>query len=193
MNIQDLSDAERAVVLAMRGQQNAAPAAAPGEAPEPGQRAWGEFAPPNPPTVTRLRSPQEIVAKQLGNVQAVGQQNFLAGIRTPRKDPIQAAIAGQAAYEAKMRDPAVLKRREEKLRKTDINEWAIMTETLGSQRFVEGIVARRAKVERFWSAFQPLLGQHLQRIDAMPSVTDADRERKMVENVRGLRALKGRA
>jgi len=92
-----------------------------------------------------------------------------------------------------MRDPNVLKRRETQLRKTDINTWAINAETIGANRLVEGVVARRAKVERFWGAWQPLLTQHLQRIDTLPNVTDADRERRMVENLRGLRALKGRA
>ena len=104
----------------------------------------------------------------------------------------QAGIDAQAAYEAKMRDRAVLKRRVDGLRKSSMAEWAIMAETIGAQNLVQGVVARRAKVERFWGAYLPMLNTHLSRIDALPNVTDADRERRMVENLRGLRALKGK-
>lgn len=144
-------------------------------------------------TVQRLKPPTEIVQKMLGNMQAVGQQNYLRGVQTPKKDPIQAAIAAQAAYEAKMRDPAVLRRREQGLRKTDSQTWFQMTSQLGANRIVEGVVARQQKIEQFWQAWGPLLSQHLQRIDALPNVTDADRERRMLENLRGLKSLKGRA
>ena len=193
MTLEQLSQEERALILQMRARQAQEPAAPPGVEPAPGQRRFGEFPPPNPPTVVRVRSAQEIVTKQLNNIQAVGQTNYLAGITSPKKDPIQAAIAAQGAYEAKMRDPAVLARRVTGLRKSSMAEWAINAETIGAQRLVEGVMARRAKVERFWQAFQPLLSQHLQRIDGLANVTDADRERRMVENLRGLKALKGRA
>lgn len=191
MTLDDLTPEERDLILSRRAAQAASPAAPPGAEPAPGQRAWGTPPPPNPPTVQRLKPPEEIVQKQVDNLQAVGQQNYSRGITTPRKDPIAAAIAAQPHYEAKMRDPQVLKRREVGLRKTNMNEWATMAETLGAQRLVEGVVQRRHKVERFWSAFHPRLLQHLQRIDSLPNVTDADRERRMLENLRGLKSLKG--
>ena len=50
----------------------------------------------------------------------------------------------------------------------------------------------RSKVEQKVQAYHQQLTGHLQRIDAMPDVTDADRERRMVENLKGLRAMKGR-
>ena len=193
MNLDQLSPEEKAAVLEMRATQAGEPAAEPGVEPAPGQRRWGEFPPPNPPTVTRVKDAAVIVDKQIGNLQAVGQQNYLKGIASPKKDPIQAGIEAQGAYEAKMRDPAVLKRREAGLRRTSMAEWALMAETIGAQNLVAGVVARRAKVERFWSAWMPLLTAHLQTIDRLPNVTDADRERRMVENLRGLRALHGRA
>lgn len=193
MNLDQLTPEERGLILQLRGQQAAAPAAPPGQEPVPGQRAWGEAPQPNPPTVTRLIPADEWVRKQIDTLSAVGAANYTAGVTRPKRDPIQAAIAGQAAYEAKMRDPAVLRRRVEQLRKTDMNEWGAMAETLGAQRLVEGVTARRFKVERFVRAWSGILTQHLQRIDALPAVTDADRERRMVENLRGLKANKGRA
>ncbi len=188
-----LTPEEREEFLRLQRKIAGAPAAPPGAEPAPGQRRWGEAPPPNPPQVVRLKPPQEIVRKQVDNLQAVGQQNYIAGITNPRHDPIEAGIAAQAAYEAKMRDPNVLKRRVDGLRRTNMQEWGALAESVGAQRLVEGVVNRRFKIERFWGNWHGLLSQHLQRIDALPNATDADRERRMIENLRGLKNLKGRA
>ena len=159
--------------------------------PVPKDRAFGEAPPPNPPQVQRLPSPEDWVSKQIGNLSAVGEANYRQGITRPKKDPIAAGIAAQDKYAAKMRDPAVLARRAEALKRTNMDEWASMAERLGASRLVEGVTTRQFKVERFVGAFQPKLATHLREIDALPAVTDADRERRMLENLRGLRKLKG--
>jgi chorismate mutase len=38
-----------------------------------------------------------------------------------------------------------------------------------------------------------MLTAHLAKIDAMPEATDSDRENRVLENLRGLKALKGKA
>ena len=163
----------------------------PGTPPPAGNRRFGEAPPPNPPTVQRLPTAAQWVAKQIGNLTAVGATNYAAGITRPKKDPIQAGIAAQAKYEAEMRKPEVLKRRETQLRKTNMDEWAAMAERLGTNRLVEGVTQRQYKVERFVGNYQPKLESHLRTIDALPDVTDGDRERRMIENLRGLKGLKG--
>lgn len=162
-----------------------------GYAPPEGEHVWGEAPPPNPPVVQRLPTPQQWVEKQIGNLQAVGEQNYRAGITHPRKDPIQAGIAAQPKYEAEMRKPEVLARREVSLRKTNMDEWGVMAETVGAARLVEGVVRRRFKVERAVDARHRVTSAIVAKIDAMPDVTDADRERRMLENLRMLRASKG--
>ncbi len=158
---------------------------------QPADRAFGEAPKPNPPTITRVIDPADWVEKQINTLQAVGEANYRAGITRPKKDPIKAGIAAQGKYEAKMRDPAVLARRKTGLERTNMDEWAAMAEELGAANLVRGVVARRYKVERFVASYQPKLKAHLSRIDAMPDVTDADRERRMIENLKGLKALKG--
>ena len=187
----DLTAEEQLLIEQRRSRADALNPTSTGIPLENSPRGWGQPPLPNPATVTRLVSPAQWMAKQLGNLQAVGQQNYSIGITTPKKDPIAAGIAAQPAYEAKMRDPNVLKRREAGLRKSSMEAWSAMSETLGSQRLVQGVMARQYKVERFIGNFQPKLAQHLARIDTLPNVTDADREQRMVTNLRGLRALKG--
>ncbi len=163
----------------------------PGYAPDDPNRQFGVAPKPNPPTVQRLPTAAQWVGKQIGNLTAVGETNYRAGITHPKKDPILAGIAAQGKYEAKMRDPAVLKMRETKLRKTNMDEWASMAERIGASNLVRGVTERQYKVERFVGAYAPKLESHLRTLDAMPDVTDADRERKVIENIRGLKKLKG--
>ena len=186
----DLTEEELAIINERRSHATPSNPEARGYPPPVGDRKFGEAPPANPATVTRLIPASEWVAKQIGNLQAVGETNYRSGITRPKEDPIQAGIAAQPAYEAAMRDPATLKRRETGLRKTNIDEWSAMSERVGAPRLVQGVTERQYKVERFVAGFQPKLLSHLQHIDALPAVTDADRERKMVENLKGLRALK---
>jgi len=195
MDINNLSAEEQAVLQLLLNKANGGgEATAPGHLPpQPAERKWGDAPVPNPPTVTRVLDPQAWVDKQIGNLEAVGEANYRVGITMPKKDPIKAGIAAQPLYEKQMRDPAVLKRRQAALEKTNMEEWAAMAESVGAENLVRGVTARRHKVERFVGAYNPLLKQHLAKIDAMPAVTDADMERRMIENRRGLKALKGKA
>ena len=193
LTMDQLSPEEAAAVRDVRGKQQRAPAAPPGQEPAPGQRAWGEFPPPNPASVTPLKDPATIVSKQMDNFAAVGAANYLAGAQQPKEDPIAAGIRAQPAYEAAMRDPNVLRRRVEGLQATNMGEWITAVEQKGVQRIAEGVAAARPKIERFWTAFHPLLLAHVQKIRSMPAVTEADRRNRMLANLDGLRALKGRA
>lgn len=193
LTMDTLSPEEAAAVRGMRTTRQGAPAAPPGESPQPGQRAWGEYPPPNPATVTPLKDAATIVNKQIEAAQAVGATNYLLGAQQPKADPIEAGIRAQPAYEAAMRDPAVLRRREAGLRRTNINEWITQVENKGAARYAAGVSASRPKVERFWQAFHGLLTQHVQKIRSMPAVTPADRKQRMIANMDGLAGLRGKA
>jgi len=190
LKLDQLSPAERELILARRAGQTAAAAAPPGEQPAEGERAWGEYPPPNPASVTRLIPAGDWVEKQITGVQSVGATNYAAGITRPKRDPIKAGIDAQPAYEAAMRDAKVLRRRVTGLQKTSMDVWALQCETIGAQRLVEGVVSRRPKIEARVSELHRKMTAHLSRIDALPNVTPGDRERRMVENLRGLRAFK---
>ncbi len=142
--------------------------------------------------VQRILPADEWKKRQIETLKSVGARNYAQGISMPKKDPIEAGIQAQARYEEQMKKDEVLKRREAALKATNINEWYAYASDLGTNRLVEGVVKREKKVDKFVKGWQPLLLDHVSKIDELPDVTDADRENKMLENLRGLKALKGK-
>jgi len=144
-------------------------------------------------TVTRILSPEDWKKRQLKNLEAVGESSYKLGIAKPAKDPIAAGIAAEEKYAAEVKKAIEAKSRKAALEKTTMAEWYRYSSELGAGRLVEGVTKREAKVGAFITAFQPMLSSHVGKIDALPNVTDKDREDKMLENLRGLKALKGKA
>lgn len=143
-----------------------------------------------PISVQRILPPDEWKKRQLETLKQVGRANYAQGISMPKKDPIQAAIEAQDRYEEQMRKDEVLKRRKEVLQTATADDWYSYASALGVDRLVEGVTKREKKVDKFVKSWQPILLDHVAKIDAMPDVTDADRENRMLENVRGLKAKK---
>ena len=143
--------------------------------------------------VKRLLSPDEWVRRQIDTLKSVGATNYKVGIASPHKDPIEEGIKAQSRYEEQMRKDEVLKRREESLRKTNMAEWYKYSSEIGAGRLVDGVAKREPKVRRFVTGWQPVLSEHVSKIDALADVTDSDREARMLANLRGLKALKGKA
>ena len=143
--------------------------------------------------VKRLLSPDEWKTRQIDTLKSVGEKNYRVGIAGPKADPIAAGIAAQGRYEAQMKKDEVLARRKSALEKTNMAEWSKYASEIGAARLVEGVVKREPKVSAFIRVWQPILLDHVTKIDALPNVTDKEREDRMLENLRGLRGLKGRA
>ncbi|MBW2649059.1 MAG: hypothetical protein JRC53_04490 [Deltaproteobacteria bacterium] len=133
--------------------------------------------------VTRILPPDEWRKRQIDTLKAVGQTNYSQGIARPKKDPIEAGIEAEEKWAARIREAI-----DEQRRKKALQNYASQ---IGAGRLVEGVTKREAKVDRFVKAWQPILADHVAKIDAMPAVTDSDMEARMLENLRGLKALKG--
>lgn len=144
-------------------------------------------------SVTRILSPDQWKKRQIETLKSVGEANYKVGIASPRKDPIQAGIDAQDRYAAQMKKDEVLARRKTGLEKTDMASWFKYSSELGAGRLVEGVVKREAKVDDFIRTWHPLLSAHVGKIDALDNISDSDRETRMIENLRGLKALKGKA
>ncbi|NVM24084.1 MAG: hypothetical protein HWN68_20185 [Desulfobacterales bacterium] len=144
-------------------------------------------------SVKRVISPEEWKNRQISTLKAVGRTNYLAGIASPKADPIARGIATEGKFADAMRKAIDDESRKKGLEKTDMGTWYKYAHDLGADKLVDGVVKREAKVSAFVTAFQPLLTSHLAKIDALAEETDSDRETRMLENLRGLKALKGKA
>ena len=144
-----------------------------------------------PITIRRLISADDWATKQIRGVQSTGQVNYEQGVQNPKKSPIQASIEAQPRFVEQMRKQEVLDRRVTGLRKSSDDEWLNGSLNLGARRLVEGVTAREPKIRARIQALQAKVAAHVQTIDRMPSATDADRENRMLANLRGMRALKG--
>ena len=144
-------------------------------------------------TVKRVISPEEWTERQISTLKSVGRKNYLVGIKAPKADPIARGIETEAKFAEAMKVAIDEERRKKGLQKTDMATWAKYSEEIGADKLVDGVVKREAKVKAFVTNFQPMLTSHLAKIDALAEETDSDRENRMLENLRGLKQLKGKA
>ncbi|MGC9203184.1 MAG: hypothetical protein ACP5HX_11015 [Thermoproteota archaeon] len=75
-----------------------------------------------------------------------------------------------------------------KIKKEDIVGPAV---EFGGENLRKQIEKRKNKIQNFWSRWAPKLKAHVDNINKLPDVTDEDREKRMIENLRGLKKLKG--
>jgi len=144
-------------------------------------------------SVQRVLSPEEWKKRQLETLKSVGRANYLIGIKSPKADPIARGIETEEKYAEETRKAIDAGRRKEQLAKSSMGEWYTYSATLGADKLVDGVTKREPKVKKFIDSFQPMLTTHLGRIDGLAEDTDSDREQKMLENLRGLKALRGKA
>ncbi len=143
--------------------------------------------------VRRLISPTDWAYRQVNTLKAVGETNYRAGIQNPKKDPIQAGIAAEDKYANAVRQAIDNQSRAKGLSKTNMAEWSGYAENIGASKLVDGVVKRQAKVNKFLTAYVPLLSDVVSKEDAMPTATTGDRNAKVIANLEALRALKGQA
>jgi len=141
--------------------------------------------------VTRILKPADWINRQIGNLKSVGEANYGVGIASPRADPIQKGIAAEPTYAAMTKLAIEEQRRAKALSATNIDEWYNYTLNIGKGRLVDGVVKREKEVHDFVNSWQPILLDHLSKIDPLPTVTLKDRVNKAVANIEGLAALRG--
>jgi len=141
--------------------------------------------------VTRLKKPEDWIKRQLDNLKAVGEANFKVGIAYPKKDTIAEGIAAEDKFEAAMKKALEEERRKKALEFVTLQEWYGYSKDIGAPRLVEGVTKREKEVKDFVTGWQPILLDHVAKIDVMPEVTDREREERILANLRGLKAAKG--
>lgn len=140
----------------------------------------------NPITLgSRVLSPEKWAAKQVKRASEAAE-DWLAGVLKPRRDPIAAAIAAAPKRENRIIESLRQKKWEKAMAAVDE---ALMFATIrkrGAAAFRAGIEDRAEKVFARVKELQPMVAALATAIDAMPDVTDSDREKRLLAARRGM-------
>jgi len=135
-------------------------------------------------------SAEKITKKQVENASR-STEAYKDGVSNPRRGAATAALAASAkraeavrvAEEGKYWEKSMAKVTDDYVKKRAVD--------IGAPRYAPGIKGAEEKTLKFWRGWKPILDGIEGEVAAMPDVTDADREARMIANVRALKAKKG--
>jgi len=130
-------------------------------------------------------APEEWADKQVARASSAASE-WEKNVQRPRRDPLKAAIAAAPKRAEKLRLSLEQKKWEKAMAQVDED---LMYETIrkrGASAFRSGVEDRKAKVTARAKELQPMVAALKATIDAMPDVTDADREKRLLAARRGM-------
>lgn len=134
-------------------------------------------------------TPPDKWAKKMLERSANAGQDWLDGVKNPSRDPAQAAVKAAPKWKQKMQDAIASGKWEKKMAKVNGAEIAAAAERAGPSAYTQGIANRSEKITRVIADLQPRVSALQNKINSLPDVTDADREKKMIENMRGMKQI----
>jgi len=130
-------------------------------------------------------SPEEWADKQVSRASnAAGE--WEKNVQRPRRNPIEAAIKAGPKRAEKLRESLDQKKWEKAMANVDEALMYDVIRKRGASAFRSGIEDRKPKVLARTKELQPLVASLKVTIDAMPDVTDADREKRLLAGRRGM-------
>lgn len=129
--------------------------------------------------------PEEWAEKQTRNA-AAAAADWLKNVLRPRRDPIKAAIAAAPKRKEKLMASLEQGKWEKAMAKVDEDLMFETIKAVGSESYRRGVTARKAKVVARAKELQPMVIALKNEIAAMPDVTDADREARLLAARRGM-------
>jgi len=133
---------------------------------------------------------EKIRRKWKKNALTVGAENFEEMVKLVDVNPMELAAANAEKWKAKLQ--AVFDIWPEIMRKIPVDRWKKFTIELGPGHYRDGVDVKAEKMEEFAEKWDATYGPELSRIRALPNKTDADREKRMLENLKALKKLKGK-
>jgi len=127
------------------------------------------------------------IKKQIERVRVAGDE-YRAGVEAVTEAPTVKAAEKREKWLANIQAQAEYWER--RLRGISLDEWKKAT-LAKADRFADGVAKAEDKIRAFVSAWAPILADIQRAVKALPDRTPADRERRMIENLRRLRAAKG--
>jgi len=140
----------------------------------------------NPVTLgPRVLPATEWASKQISRATAAADE-WARRVMRPWKLPTEAALAAKNKRKNKLEEAERLGKWEKAMAKVDVDEMYKTIEKVGASGFRRGIEARDHKVERVVKELQPMVAALSESIQAMPEVTDIDREKRLLAARKGM-------
>jgi len=133
-------------------------------------------------------APEEWAEKQVKRAAAAASE-WEKNVLRPRRDPLKAAIAAAPKRAEKVRESLDKKKWEKAMAKVDEDMMYAVIRKRGATAFRSGVEDRKEKVLARAKELQPMVAALKATIQAMPDVTDADREKRMLAGRRGMIAI----
>lgn len=140
----------------------------------------------NPMTLGEPVIPASEWAEKQVSRAAAAAAEWAKNVKRPRRDPIKAAIAAAPKRAEKVRQSLEEKKWEKAMAKVDEALMYKVIEKRGASAFRAGVEDRRDKVVARVAELQPLVTALKKTIEAMPDVSDADREARLLAARRGM-------
>ncbi len=142
----------------------------------------------NPITVKIVPTSAEWTEKMIRKASQAGA-DWEKGIQNPSADPKAAALAAKGKYLQRTQDSLKNDSWAKGVAKYDL-DMAIRTALkVGGSGYVNGITARQDKIQAKIDKLQPLVAANKTAVQALPQASDADRENRMIANLRNMRAI----
>lgn len=137
--------------------------------------------------VRTLKDPTTWVNDQITGVRN-SLDKYRDGVLNPSRDPKAAMIAAKDRYKEQMQKSLSEDRWGKSVDQINFDEAATLA-AASADKLASGVESRKDKITRKVTKLHGLLVPHIQKINAMPVKTDADADRKMLENVKGMREI----
>lgn len=112
--------------------------------------------------------------------------DWLKGTLSPRKHPVQAAIAADQKRKDKLAEAERQGKWKASMERVDVDAMYDTIEAVGASGYTGGIAARKSKISSKIEKLRPQVLALAETIDKMPQDTDAQREARMVAARRGM-------
>jgi uncharacterized protein YifE (UPF0438 family) len=142
--------------------------------------------PDNPVTPgARVKSAQDWADKMIRRA-GEAADDWEKGVLSPRKHPIEAAIAANGKRKQRLMEAEREERWLKAMQRVDVDAMYHTIELVGKQAYSAGLAAREEKIRGKIGKLQPLVEALAKTIDAMPQDTDQQREARMLAARRGM-------
>jgi len=130
-------------------------------------------------------APEDWAAKQIARASAAAD-DWLKGVKRPRKNPVEAAIKANDKRKDRLAEAEKADKWRKKMGKVNLDEMYDTIEKVGAGGYRAGVEARTGKITRVAKELQPMVAALRGSIDAMSDATDADREKRLLAARRGM-------